>query len=127
MDPGLDEEQEEQEEEEQAAAGVEGRQLQQHERLNVIASTAGLTRLQHLDLRELRSLITITGLAAGVMPGAAMGLTALTGLTYLSLQGGGACVGDTAAAALACCLTQLRHFDLWDCELGSTVCLKAIA
>jgi hypothetical protein len=36
-------------------------------------------------------------------------------------------VGDLEAAALACNLQQLQHLELIQCDLGSMVCLAAIA
>jgi hypothetical protein len=59
--------------------------------------------------------------------GDALALTALTGLTSLSLTSHGAALGDLEANALACNLTQLRYLNLSDNDLGSMVCLAAIA
>jgi aminoglycoside phosphotransferase len=60
------------------------------------------------------------------MPGDALALTALTGLTRLALQGGETGVTDEVAAALARNLTQLQHLDLRRCPLGSYNCFHEI-
>uniref|UniRef100_A0A383W0X1 Uncharacterized protein n=2 Tax=Tetradesmus obliquus TaxID=3088 RepID=A0A383W0X1_TETOB len=71
---------------------------------------ARLTGLKDLCITE-RSLLP---------PGDALKLTALTNLTRLVLDNVRVGVGDAAAALIAQHLTQLRHLDLWCCELGST-------
>jgi hypothetical protein len=78
---------------------------------------AGLTNLCDLHIY----------LGSRLAPGDAKALTALTGLTRLWLDELGSAVDDAAAAALACCLTQLRDLDLGGCALGSMTCLAAIA
>jgi hypothetical protein len=76
------------------------------------------------------------------VPGDAMALTALTGLTRLVITGptprgvsgatgaavedSGAVVDDLAATALAWNLRQLRHLELSRCSLGSMACLVVI-
>jgi Leucine-rich repeat (LRR) protein len=60
------------------------------------------------------------------MPGDALSLTALTGLTRLVLAMAGAGVGDLAATAIAGSCKQLQHLDLVACELGSMACLANI-
>jgi hypothetical protein len=61
-----------------------------------------------------------------IVPGGALALTALTGLTRLEL--GDACdgVGDFAATAIAGSCKQLFHLDLRDCGLLSTGCLANV-
>jgi hypothetical protein len=61
------------------------------------------------------------------VPGDALALTALTGLTRLELQHLGAGVGDLAATAIACSCKQLRHLDLRKCNLQQMTCVAAIA
>ncbi|KAF6248735.1 hypothetical protein COO60DRAFT_1648566 [Scenedesmus sp. NREL 46B-D3] len=80
-------------------------------------SLAGLTNLRDLSFSA----------AANLLPGDALALTALTGLTRLVLAHLEHGVGDLAACALACSLKQLRHLDLQECDLGDMVCLAAIA
>lgn len=109
-------------------AGVNDEGGQQQGPLDVCASIAGLTRLKELECCSLEDVANSTGLSAcGVVPGDVLALTALTALTHLRLSGGGACVSDAAAAALACSLKQLRYLDLRDCELGPMACVGAIA
>jgi hypothetical protein len=56
----------------------------------------------------------------------ALGLSVLTRLTRLVLNGVGAGVGDVPATAIACSLKQLRHLDLQNCALGSMHCLAVV-
>jgi hypothetical protein len=77
---------------------------------------AGLTNLQELCI----------DLKSELAPGTAIALTALTGLTSLSLNNQMSAVDDATAAALARSLTQLQHLELEGCELGSMTCLAAI-
>lgn len=88
-----------------------------------VAVCARLTSLS--SLRDL----TVTGEHTRGMleAGDALALTALTGLTSLSLCNLDAALGDLEANALACNLTQLRDLDLTDAWLGDMVCLAAIA
>jgi Leucine-rich repeat (LRR) protein len=81
----------------------------------VCSSLTGLLQLQDLTLTN-----------ADSVPGGALALTALTGLTRLVLAGAGAGVDELAATALACNLRQLQHLDLSGCKLGSMGCLAAI-
>jgi hypothetical protein len=81
------------------------------------ARLAGLKNLRELCITRDSNLV----------PGDALALTALTGLTRLVLANAGDAVDDTAACALARCLKQLRHLDLSYCSLGSMTCLPAIA
>ncbi|KAF6253307.1 hypothetical protein COO60DRAFT_1628266 [Scenedesmus sp. NREL 46B-D3] len=62
-----------------------------------------------------------------VVPGAALTLAALTGLTHLDLWGLDAAVGDEAATALAGSCRQLRHLKLNYCHLDSMACLANVA
>jgi hypothetical protein len=114
---------------EAAAAALNEEGGQQQGPINACASIAGLTRLNHLDLFYLANLLppSSVGLAAALVPGDVVALTALTGLTYLRLEACGACVGDMDVATLACCLEQLRHLCLDYCDLGDMACLGAIA
>jgi hypothetical protein len=90
-------------------------QQQQHVQLNALAAIAKLTGLRRLDLCNLDC------------KGDALALTALTGLTYLGLHSCGTWLTDTKVTALACCLKQLRHLDVSDCDLGAMACIGAIA
>jgi hypothetical protein len=99
-----------------AAAALNAGGGQQHVPIDVFASIAGLTRLQHLDLFFLDCL-SITGsaqLAAVLVPGSVVALIALTSLTHLGLAACGASVGDMDLVELACCLKQLRYFGIQD-------------
>jgi hypothetical protein len=80
------------------------------------AKLARLTQLQHLSLAPESSLA----------PGDALALTALTELTSLVLAGVGSGVGDDAAAAIAGSCRQLRHLNLYGCDLISLDCLTNI-
>jgi hypothetical protein len=91
---------------------------QNDEGLDYVAACASLAGLS--NLRDL-------SLSGRLVPGDALALTALTGLTRLGLELLGDGVGDLAACALACSLKQLRHLDLKQCGLGGMVCLGAIA
>jgi hypothetical protein len=87
----------------------------------VCSTLAGLTTLKDLEIRFVD--------AGDYVPGDAMALTALTGLTRLVLDG--RCltcyvVDDLAATALAWNLRQLRHLNLLCCKLGSMACLVMI-
>ncbi|KAF6254173.1 hypothetical protein COO60DRAFT_1666203 [Scenedesmus sp. NREL 46B-D3] len=82
---------------------------------------AGLTKLKDLTICSRRD-----GPPSNV-PGDALALTALTGLTCLALAHAGAGVGDEAAAALAGSCRQLRHLDLGYCSLVSMACLANVA
>jgi hypothetical protein len=84
--------------------------------LTACGKSAGLTNLQELYI----------DLDSDLAPGTAKALTALMGLTYLSLNGQMSAVDDAAAAALARSLTQLQHLELEGRELGSMTCLAAI-
>jgi hypothetical protein len=81
------------------------------------ALLTGLTNLRELHILPESNLV----------PGDALALTALTGLTCLVLCDANEAVDDTAATALAWCLKQLWHLDLRACDLGSMACLAAIA
>jgi hypothetical protein len=81
------------------------------------AKLAGLTRLQDLSMPPSYGALAL---------GDAQALSKLTGLTRLVLKGAGQGVDDVAATALACCLRQLHHLDLSDCDLGSMACVAAI-
>jgi hypothetical protein len=99
--------------------------------LDTYASIARLTRLKHLDL-DCSSLQAKDAGASTMDPpalvlGGVAAFTALTGLTYLSLSHGGACVSNAAAVALAFHLTQLRELRFWQCRLGGMSCLEGIA
>uniref|UniRef100_A0A383VB07 Uncharacterized protein n=1 Tax=Tetradesmus obliquus TaxID=3088 RepID=A0A383VB07_TETOB len=83
--------------------------------VEVCAKLAGLTNLNALCMAD-----------SCLVPGDALALTALTGLTRLELKGTGAGVGDLAATAIASSCQQLRHLDLSSCELGSMVCLAVV-
>ena len=61
-----------------------------------------------------------------LVPGDALALSALTGLTRLVLAGVGDGVGDVAAAAVAHSCRQLRQLDLSECSMGSAACLAEI-
>lgn len=52
-------------------------------------------------------------------------LTALTGLTNLTISGAKG-LDDAAAAAIACHIQQLRHLELRYCELTTGACLPVI-
>jgi hypothetical protein len=82
----------------------------------VCAKLAGLQKLKHLRFEDDSTLA----------PGDALALTALTGLTSLVLARVGSGVGDEAAAAIAGSCRQLRHLDLYDCDLVSMECLSNI-
>uniref|UniRef100_A0A383WDL0 F-box domain-containing protein n=1 Tax=Tetradesmus obliquus TaxID=3088 RepID=A0A383WDL0_TETOB len=111
--------------EEHAAASMWGGP--QQVALNISASIAWLTRLQSLELSGLDNVNSSIWRAAGLVVGSVCALAALTGLTHLGLRRGGACVDDFTAAALAHSLKQLRRLDVSECELGTMVCLAAIA
>jgi Leucine-rich repeat (LRR) protein len=85
------------------------------EEVEVCSSLAGLTNLKHLSMEFTR-----------LVPGDALALTALTGLTRLELQHAGDGVGDSAATAIASSCQQLQHLDLSECDLGSMACLAAL-
>jgi hypothetical protein len=85
--------------------------------LDMCQHVAGLSRLRDL------SVSTATPLAACD----AQHLSALVGLTLLSLENLWAGVGDFAAAVLMCGLTQLKDLSLKSCELGSCACLAPMA
>lgn len=85
--------------------------------LQPVAACASLARLT--GLRHLAAPV------ACIVPGDALALTALIGLTHLRL-GAESGVDDVVASALACSLKQLRHLDLSSCELGSMACMAAI-
>jgi hypothetical protein len=61
------------------------------------------------------------------VPGDALALTALIGLTRLVLERCNASVGDLEATAIAYSCKQLRHLDLQRCALGSMGCLAVVA
>jgi hypothetical protein len=86
------------------------------EPLAVCASIARLTNLVRLELN-------LTPMARGD----ALALTALTGLSHLSISAAKQRVGDVAATALAVNMTRLRHLDLEACDLGYMACLAAVA
>uniref|UniRef100_A0A383VAA8 F-box domain-containing protein n=1 Tax=Tetradesmus obliquus TaxID=3088 RepID=A0A383VAA8_TETOB len=77
------------------------------EHVELCGRLTGLTNLKGLDLRW-----------SCLVPGDALALTALTGLTRLGVRDVGAGVGDLAATAIASSCQQLRHLDLTNCELG---------
>uniref|UniRef100_A0A383W1D2 Uncharacterized protein n=1 Tax=Tetradesmus obliquus TaxID=3088 RepID=A0A383W1D2_TETOB len=77
---------------------------------------AGLTKLLDLCISRPSRLV----------PGDALALSALTGLTRLVLAGAGVGIGDEAAAALVCSCRQLRHLDLSRCSLHSAACLPDV-
>jgi hypothetical protein len=77
---------------------------------------AGLTQLQDLCIHS-KSVLVVED---------ALGLSVLTTLTRLVLDGVGAGVGDVPATAIACSLKQLRHVDLQNCALGSMHCLAVV-
>jgi hypothetical protein len=81
------------------------------------ASLAGLTCLRDLTISAESRLV----------PGDALALSALTGLTRLKLAFADSAVDDVAASALACSLTQLCSLDLQGCALGGLACLAPIA
>lgn len=54
------------------------------------------------------------------MPGDALALKALTGLTKLQLNEGQDGVGTAAATAIAGNLRQLRHLELCNCEIDQS-------
>lgn len=85
--------------------------------LRPVAACASLARLK--GLKHLAAPI------AHIVPGDALALTALTGLTHLHLEAEDG-VDDVVASALACSLKQLRHLDLSCCELGSMACMATI-
>jgi hypothetical protein len=99
--------------------------------VNAYASIARLTRLEHLDLDCSSLQAKVAGASTMITPAVVLGgvaaFTALTGLTYLSLSHGGACVSDAAAVALASHLTQLRELHYWQCSLGGMLCLEGCA
>jgi hypothetical protein len=93
----------------------------------ICGKLTGLTNLKRIHMY-----------GSDLVPGDALALTALTGLTRLGLHLGalgctwvhlGAGVGDLAATALASSCKQLRHLDLSRCDvhLSSMACLAAIA
>uniref|UniRef100_A0A383VYM6 Uncharacterized protein n=1 Tax=Tetradesmus obliquus TaxID=3088 RepID=A0A383VYM6_TETOB len=86
----------------QAAAGVAGGR--QPAMVEVCASIAGLTRLQHLELIELRQFTHSTAFASGLVRADVWHLTALTALTHLALPGCDLC-------SMACLgpIAQLPH------------------
>jgi Leucine-rich repeat (LRR) protein len=85
----------------------------------VCGSLAGLTSLRDLCIQGL--------CISDEVPGDALALTALTGLTRLVLDEAYGAVNDSIATALACNLRQLQHLDLRRCNLGHMACLAAIA
>jgi Leucine-rich repeat (LRR) protein len=86
----------------------------------VCAAFSRLARLQRLSLDFIST--------SAVPPKCdCLALTALTGLTHLSLVGAHGALGDNGAVALACCLKQLRHLQLESCSLGYCACTAAIA
>jgi hypothetical protein len=82
---------------------------------SVCGMLAGLTNLQNLCLQR-----------SHLLPGDALALTALTGLTRLELRSVGAGVGDQAATVIASSCKQLQHLDLSYCELGGVGCLAVV-
>jgi hypothetical protein len=84
--------------------------------------------LKHLKLSGLGHLqvdIASLGGSQSLVVGDVAPFTALTGLTYLGLPHGGACVGCEQATTLA---HSLLHFlDLSHCGLGGMACTAAIA
>jgi hypothetical protein len=85
--------------------------------VEVCGHLAGLSRLQDLSISS----------ATPVAAGNAQHLSALVGLTRLSLENLWAGVGDFAAAVLMCSLTQLKALSMRSCELGSCACLAPMA
>jgi hypothetical protein len=85
-------------------------------------TVAACSQLAHLT--NLRELTLCEG--SCLVPGDALALTALTGLTCLDLQGVGAGVGDIAATAIAGSCKQLCHLDLRYCGLLSMGCLANV-
>uniref|UniRef100_A0A383VBF8 Uncharacterized protein n=1 Tax=Tetradesmus obliquus TaxID=3088 RepID=A0A383VBF8_TETOB len=85
------------------------------EAVELCGKVAGLTNLKELCLGR-----------SYLVPGDALALTTLTGLTRLELQLVNAGVGDLAATAIAGSCQQLRHLDLRSCSLGSMACLAAV-
>jgi hypothetical protein len=81
----------------------------------------GLSRLKDL------ALTCEYGYGPWLAAGDALALTALTGLTSLIMTSHGSALGNLEANALACNLQQLCHLDLSNNELGSMVCLAAVA
>jgi hypothetical protein len=78
---------------------------------------AGLTRLRDLCIRP----------EAGLLPGDARALSALTSLTRLVLKDAKDGVDDEAAAAIGRSCRMLRHLDLRSCSLRSVACLSELA
>jgi hypothetical protein len=101
---------------EDGAVGGDG--SAQQPSLDVFATAAGLSGLQDL---------CISSYTESVVPGDALALTALTGLTRLVLEGCGAAVGDLEATAIATSCRGLHHLDLRRCELGRKGCLALVA
>jgi hypothetical protein len=100
--------------------------------VDAYASIARLTRLQHLymscsGLLQSEGARPSTVVTPALVPGDAAALTALTDLTYLCLEHGGACVSDAAASATVCRLTQLRELHFGHCSLGGMSCLEGVA
>jgi hypothetical protein len=97
-------------------------------RLDVTAAAAGAEAVeacaQLAFLTNLRELCI--GCASRIVPGDALALTALTGLTSLQLASVGDGVGDIAATAIAGSCKQLCHLDLRDCGLLSMGCLASV-
>jgi hypothetical protein len=89
---------------------------------HALQSTAACARLS--SLARLKDLTVCK--ESVLLPGDALALTALTGLTRLALQGAETCVTDEVAAALARSLTQLQHLDLRRCPVGSCDCFDEI-
>jgi hypothetical protein len=86
--------------------------------LDVFACIAALTDLQDLCIGK--SGFTAEG--SPPMPGSALALTALVGLTRLVLQECGEAVGDQAAAAIASSCALLQHLNLRGCNLFKMDC-----
>jgi hypothetical protein len=87
-------------------------------RVAVCGCLAGLTRLQDFTL----------GLRSRVVPGDALELTALTGLTKLVLRCAEDGVDQEAAVGIARSLKQLRHLDLSRCDMyADKQFVKAVA
>jgi hypothetical protein len=107
--------------------------------VDVCASLASMTQLEHLELafsqvpgwnfgtQGLEERASRAGSA--LVFGNAAALAALTNLTHLHCKEGGAIasVNDEATSALASGLTQLRHLEFDRCDLGGMLCLGAIA
>jgi hypothetical protein len=89
----------------------------QHRSLDVFATAAGLPGLRDL---------CINTYGDSIVPGDALALTALTGLTRLVLERCNASVGDLEATAIAYSCKQLRHLGLQRCALGSMACLAVV-